>query len=73
MIACATHAPASPTLGHGRASRRRPPATNDDELGYVEFPNHSGTKMKRYVTGWQLIEYRESVQLRANAARGTIR
>lgn len=28
-------------------------------LGYIELPNATNTKMKRYVTGWQLIDFIE--------------
>lgn len=30
---------------------------DDGNLGFIEFPNATGTKMKRYVTGWQLIDF----------------
>jgi hypothetical protein len=29
----------------------------DGKLGFIEFPNATGTKMKRYVTGWQFIDF----------------
>lgn len=42
---------------------------DDGKLGFIELPNAIGTKMKRYVTGWQFIdfvEWLESQDKRAN-------
>ena len=37
---------------------------DEGRLGYFELPNSIGTKMNRYVSGWQLIEFTEWLQTR---------
>jgi hypothetical protein len=32
---------------------------DDGKLGFIDLPNSRGTKMNRYVTGWQLISFLE--------------
>lgn len=38
------------------------------QIGYVEIPNTVNTKMKKYVTGWQLIDFIENLQASSTRA-----
>jgi hypothetical protein len=41
----------------------------EGKLGFIEFPNATGTKMKRYVTGWQFIDFVEWLMASQNASK----
>lgn len=39
---------------------------DEGKLGFFELPNNRQTKMNRYVTGWQLIDFFEWLELQPN-------